>query len=214
MVYRVLLADDHQIVVDALASLLNSQQDFEVVGKALDGTAAIAEVREKRPDAVVIDVSMPGLSGVEATRKIRAISSEVSIVCLSMHKDAEIVRSMLQAGASAYLLKEDAAAELITALRTVLAGRNYLSPQLADSIFQMMRSHRDGSPMDLLTPRERQVLQLVAEGHSSRDIAKRLVISARTVTSHRENLGEKLGLRSIASLTRYAIRNGMASLED
>jgi len=216
MSIRIVVADDHRIVRDGLAALLGSEPDFELVGQAEDGLAAVMRVRELQPDVVVTDVTMPGLNGIEAVRRIRAEHPEVRPLCLSMHGDSRMVMGMIDAGAAGYVLKDCCFDELGLAIRKVMAGQIYVSPELVGVVVHEARK-RNGGPATQaapsLTPREREMVQLLSEGHSTAQIAERLHVSAKTVATHRENVLHKLQVRSIAELTRYAIREGLSSLD-
>lgn len=212
MTIRILLADDHPILRVGLRSLLSAQPDVEILAEVEDGFAAVEAVRTQQPDVVVIDVSMPGMNGLEATRRITAEAPGVKVLCLSMHSDRRFVNAALRSGARGYLLKECALEALVTAIRTVLAGQIYVSPGLADAVLIGYRG--DDSALSLLTTREREVLQLLAEGHAVSGIATRLCVSVKTVGTHREHLMQKLGTHSLASLTKFAIREGLTSAEE
>ncbi len=210
---RVLLADDHRIVREGLRALLDAEQGLTVVGDVADGAEAIAAAREHVPDIVVMDVSMPGMNGIEATRAIVGGKPPVRVVCLSMHADRGMVSAALEAGASGYILKGCATEELVRALNVVAAHHTYLSPMIAGAVVadyvSRLAADHDDEPQ--LTAREREVLQLIAEGHGTKEIGGRLGISAKTVATHREHLLAKLDLHSVAGLTRYAIRQGITS---
>lgn len=208
---RVLIADDHRIFRQGLRALLEKEPDIEVVGEAENGVRAVELARKLSPDVVIMDVTMPDLNGIEAARRIRASCSETCVIGLSIHSDKRFVAGMLDAGASGYLLKECAYEELILAIRRVVKGRTYLGTSLREK-FQEGRS-RGMRPSSVLTPREREVLQLLAEGNSTKDIASHLNVSVKTVETHRQHIMEKLGLHSIAELTKYAIREGLTSLD-
>jgi len=201
---------------EGLKTLLLSEEDLEVVGEADDGRGAVALVLELRPDVVIMDVAMPGLNGIEATRQILRQVPRVRIIALSMHSDRRFVSEMLKAGAAGYLLKDGAFEELVRAIRAVLSGQTYLHPKIASIVIEhhvRRPAGAAGSVWSVLTAREREVLQLLSEGKTSKVIAEELHISAKTVESHRRQITEKLGLRSVAQLTKYAIREGLTSLE-
>lgn len=213
---RVLLVDDHKILRDGLRALLVAEDDIQVVGEAEDGAVAVERTQELLPAVVVMDVGMSGMNGVEATRRIRAGGQRVGVVALSTHSDRRYVLAMLDAGATAYVLKASAADDLVRAIRAVHRGEGYLSPEVASVVVGSYVGRlfpTDTSAWNLLAPREREVLQLVAEGLTSKQIAARLEISLRTVESHRKNIMEKLDLHSVADLTRYAIREGLVPLD-
>ncbi|MBN1671979.1 MAG: response regulator transcription factor [Kiritimatiellae bacterium] len=212
---RVLLADDHEMIREGLRSLLEKQADLEVVGEAEDGHAAVRLVQKLHPNVVVLDVAMPGLNGVEAARQITAKHPHVKIIALSMHEDRRYVSEMLKAGASGYLLKGGAFRELVEAVRAVMKDRIYLTPAVARTVVDEYRrgaGEEAKSAFAVLTEREREVLQLLAEGKSAKEIAGVLALSVKTVGTHREHIMEKLNLRSLAELTKYAIREGLTSL--
>ena len=216
MSIRILLADDHKITRQGLCSLLGEQADMEVVAEAEEGRTAVRLVRELLPEVVIMDVSMPDLNGIEATRQIVGEFNDVKIIALSMHSDTLFVSEMLRSGASGYLLKDCAFEELAQAIRTVVAGKIYLSPAISgvlvdDYLHRMSRADFSGS--DVLTDREREVLQLIAEGKSTKQIALKLHISVKTVETHRRQIMNKLNIYSVAELTKYAIRKGLTSLE-
>jgi RNA polymerase sigma factor (sigma-70 family) len=214
MSIRVLLADDHAVVCDGLRMLLEAEGGVHVVGVAADGLDAVRQAVKLRPDVVVMDISMPLLNGVEATRQIREACSETQVVILSIHSSAEHIQRALQAGALGYLLKESAGAEVALAVCEVHAGRRYLSRKINEIIVNhYMRGDEMASALESLTPRQREVLQLLAEGHSTREIAKLLFISAKTVETHRANLMQKLGLDSLPALVHFAIREGLIDLD-
>lgn len=213
---RIVLADDHCILREGLAALLDREAGFDIVGQAEDGLTAVRCVRDLQPDVLVSDVSMPGLNGIEAVRRVRADHPAVKPVCLSMHNDSRMVMGMLDAGAVGYVLKDGCFNELALAIRKVMAGQIYLSAELVGLVVHQARQ-RQQQPADavtapVLTPREREMVQLLSEGNSTARIAERLHISVKTVATHRENLMHKLQLRSVAELTRYAIREGLSSL--
>jgi two-component system NarL family response regulator len=217
MSIRIYLAEDHQIVRDGLRSILARETDLEVVGEASDGRAAVEEAGTLLPDVVIMDVSMPELNGFEATRLIRAKHPDSRVIALSAHADKQYVLGMLKAGASGYVCKDSACEELVNAIRSVNLGRKYVSPQVAGIIVDgYVRDGGVGGPQapSQLGPRERQVVQLLAEGHSSKEIAGRMHIAMRTVESHRRNIMRKLMLHSVAELTKYALREGLTSLDN
>jgi DNA-binding NarL/FixJ family response regulator len=216
MFTKVLIADDHQIVRQGLRLLLEKEPDLEVVAEAEDGRTTVRLARELKPGVIIMDVAMPGLNGIEATRQIISESPATKVIALSMYADRRFVVNMLKAGASGYLLKDCAFEELTRAIRAVLSHKTYLSPGVTDIL---VKDCKLGAPMNevsayaLLTPREREVLQLMAEGKSTAKIADQLHVSVKTVESHRQQLMQKLNLRSVAELTKYAIREGLTSLE-
>lgn len=216
---RVVLADDHRIVCEALKQALEEEPDVQVVGVAGNGREAVRMTRDLRPDLVVLDVTMPELSGVEATKQIRENHPETKIIALSMHSDRRYVTGMLTAGASGYLVKDCALEELALALRTVMHGDSYLSPRIAGEVVESLRIAIApvGAPAEqhaVLTSREREVLQLLAEGNRMRDIAAKLHVSVKTAETHRRQIMTKLGIESVAGLTKFAIREGLTTLEE
>lgn len=216
MTIRVLLADDHQIIRDGLCSLLTNEPDIEVVGEADNGRATVEMTQRLKPDIVVMDITMPGLNGIEATRQVRAMSSDIKVLALSMHSDKQFVAGALHAGASGYVLKNCAFKELVQAIRIVAVNQTYLSPKIADIVVESYVRHRPlpASSLSVLTPREREVLQLIAEGKTVKEIAAALYLSHKTIEKHREQIQRKLKAHSVAELTKYAIREGLTPLED
>ncbi|MCK5941244.1 MAG: response regulator transcription factor [Planctomycetes bacterium] len=212
---KILLADDHAIIRDGLANMLR-QIDHEIVGEATDGRSAVQLALEHRPDIVVMDIGMPGMNGIEATRHLLEQDPKIAVIALSMHSDATYVGRMLQAGARAYLLKESAFDELDEAIRNVVAGRIFLGSKIQGVVVgdyvDRLGGKRPTSPVTL-TNKEREVLQLVAEGKSTKEIAHALSITVKTVETHRHNIMNRLDIRSIAQLTKYAIRQGLTSLD-
>jgi len=215
MKIRIVLADDHKIILDGLHSLLEKNPAYDVVGSATDGLTAVRLFRESGADLAIIDVTMPGLNGIEATRRILEESPKARVIVLSMHADGRYIAEALKSGASAYLLKESAFQELSAAIPEVLAGRTFLSRSITDIVVKDYLRHleRQGPGVfSVLSPREREVLQLLAEGLSTKEIAARLSISAKTVETRRAQIMEKLDIHSVAELTKYAIREGITSL--
>lgn len=212
---KIVLADDHEIVRDGLKTLLEKERDFEVVGMAGDGQETIRMLSETEADIAVMDINMPNLSGVEATKQIQSEFPRVKVLILSVHTDSEMVGRMLEAGASGYLPKSCAAQELIEAIRMVMRNHTYISPKVSDSVIAYLQ--RQPAPKDSLfeslTVREREVLQLIAEGKSTKEIANQLHVSDSTAETHRLKIMEKLNIHSIAELTKYAIRKGLTSIE-
>jgi DNA-binding NarL/FixJ family response regulator len=205
---RVLLADDHAIVREGIRLCLEGMGDIEVVGEAADGREAVQLAAQLLPDVAVLDVTMPHLNGIEALRQIKRDHPQIAVLILSMHENEVYATQALQAGASGYVLKRTAATELAAAIRAAQAGEIYLHPGVAKRFVAGYLQHL-GSPNDLLTPREREVLQLAAEGLTTREIAERLVISAKTAEHHRTSAMAKLNLHSQTELVRYAIRTGL-----
>jgi two-component system response regulator NreC len=210
---RVLLAEDHTIVRKGLRSLLEGQPDIIVVGEAQDGREALEKTEQLSPDVVLIDIAMPLLNGIEATRRITQRFSDIKVLVLTMHDDQEYIRQVLQAGASGYVVKQAAPTELLSAIRAVRNGGSYLSPTISKRVIQDYVQQSESSDgydsYDALTARQREVLQLIAEGHTTREIADLLTISVKTVESHRTNLMEKLDIHTTAGLTLYALRKGV-----
>jgi DNA-binding NarL/FixJ family response regulator len=214
MTTRILLADDHRLVREGLRALL-TQEGFKVVSEAEDGRNAVNAALELSPDVAILDISMPGLNGFEAARLISRERPGVKIIFLSMHADRRFVPEAFKSGASGYILKDCAVEDLVRAVRTVVAGQPYISPRIAGVMLEeYLRKTRpqDQSAFEILTARERQVLQLLAEGSSTKDIAFNLKLSVKTIEAHRQRIMAKLDVRSIAELTKYAIREGLTSL--
>jgi DNA-binding NarL/FixJ family response regulator len=210
---RVLLADDHAIVRTGLRLLLEREPDLIVAGEATDGREAVDWLSRERADVVVMDVGMPVLSGIEATGQITRRHAGIGVVILSMHRDETYVLRSLRAGARAYVLKESAEGELIAAIRAVMAGRSYFSPRVSRMLqaehIERLRAQSLDDPYESLTDREREVLQMVAEGNSNKEIATRLCLSVLTVETHRKRILEKLGLHGTAELMLYAVRRAL-----
>ena len=217
MSIRVLIADDHKIMLAGLRSILEKQTDFEVVGEADNGRKAVQMAQEKKPEVVVMDVSMPDLNGIEATMQIIESLPKTRVVALSMHSDKRFVMGMLRAGASGYLLKDCASQELANAIVQVAGGKKYLSPEITgvviDDFLLGGSSEEVATAASPLSPREREVLQLIAEGWSTKQIASHLYVSIKTIETHRRQIMKKLDLHAIADLTKYAIREGLTSIE-
>jgi two-component system response regulator NreC len=216
MKLRILLADDHRMFAHGLAALLQVEPDLAVVGTVQDGREAVNAVLALQPDVIAMDVSMPGLSGIEASRQILSKRPETKVLCLSMHRERQYLQAALEAGVSGYVLKDDAPEILIAAIRCVAGGGTYLCPEMTAAAVDEYRTNLVGHKPaidPILTPREREVLQLVAEGWTSEEIAAQLFISERTVATHRQHLAEKLEIRSVAGLTKYAIRHGLTTAE-
>jgi DNA-binding NarL/FixJ family response regulator len=216
MTIRVLLADDHKIVREGLRSLLEREPDIDVIAMADNGRMAVQLAGEIMPDVAVIDVAMPDMNGIEATRRICRENPEIKVLTLSMHSARRFVTEALSAGAKGYLLKDCASEELVRAIRTVAANETYLSPKVAGLIVKdyLKRSPESATAADsLLSTREREVLQLIAEGESTKEIAFTFGVSVKTVETHRQQIMRKLNLHSVAELTRYAIREGLTPLD-
>jgi DNA-binding NarL/FixJ family response regulator len=212
MSIKVLIADDHQIMREGLRSMLEQEHDIQVLGEAEDGRMIQRLARELLPDVIIMDVAMPDLNGIEATRQIVAEFPKVKIIALSMHDDRRFVLNMLKAGAVGYMLKDCAFKDLAKAIRVVMSHKIYLSHEVADIVVKDYLSspqHGESSAFHLLSPREREVLQLIAEGKTSALIGESLHISVKTVETHRQQIMVKLKIRSVAELTKYAIREGL-----
>jgi len=210
---RIVLADDHKMILAALRSLLEKEADIAVVGEATDGTALLELVERTAPDVAVVDVGMPGMNGVEATRRLLSARPLLKVIALSAYTDKRFVLEMMEAGAKGYLVKASAGEELPRAIRAIAQGQTYLCPEVAGAVVEEARSHgsRTINVPARLGVRERQVLTLLADGNSSSEIGARLHISVNTVEVHRRNIMRKLNLHSVAELTKYAIREGLTS---
>jgi DNA-binding NarL/FixJ family response regulator len=216
MKQKILLADDHRLFRDGLRTLLDKQADMEVVGETSDGSQTIAAVSEKKPNIILMDISMPNLNGIDATRRIISENPSIKIIILSMHSDQKFVVEALKSGAVGYLLKDCAIDELIGAIRIVAAGQIYLARDIEDAVIKdylKLADNRQGSAFTTLSIREREVLQLLAKGLSTKETASKLNISIKTVETHRKQIMDKLGIYSIAELTKYAIREGLTPLD-
>jgi len=209
MSIKVLVVDDHEMVCEGFKALLERTKDFEVVGMAANGFEAIKFVCKLSVDVVVMDVSMPEMNGIETAREMLAVAPSIRILALSMHDDEQYVKRMIEAGAHGYILKESATAELVDAIRTVAVGRAYFSAKLTEGV--LCRTTTERGAQSALSPRERQTLQLVSEGSSSKEIAAKLGVSSKTIETYRQRLMEKLNVRSVAELTKQAIREGLTS---
>jgi two-component system, NarL family, response regulator NreC len=207
-VIRILLADDHVLVRQGFKMILSAQPDMQIVGEAANGRETVEAAEKLQPDVVLMDVTMPELNGIEATRRLQTASPRTRVLALSMHKDAVYVREILRAGARGYLLKDSGDADLIAAVRSVAKGEAYLSPAVSDAVLTDYRRHVT-DPLDLLTSREREVLQMIAEGKTNKEIATSLNLSVYTVEAHRGRIMEKLNLHSTGELVRFALRSGM-----
>jgi len=214
--YRILLADDHVMFRQGMKRILEGVADLEVVGEVGDGLKLLERLKKSPPDMVILDISMPNLRGIEATKEIKTAYSEVKVLILTMHKDKEYLYHAISAGADGYLLKEDADTELFSAIETIRRGGNYISPllsvELANDLAQTFHGTGFKPPFEPLTTREREVLKLIAEGKSNKEAASLLFISVRTVQHHRANIMRKLNIRKTADLVRYAIRKGYVSI--
>ncbi len=213
---RVLLADDHKIIRDGLKTLIDKETGMEVVAEAENGRKTVRLAQKLHPNVIIMDVTMPDMNGIEATRKIMEEAPDCRIIGLSMHSDRRYILGMLEAGASGYLLKDCAFEELAAAVRNVAGGNTYLSPRITEVVVKGYLDKTAGPSRGLgsaLTPREREVLQLLAEGMAAKEVASHLNVSVKTVETHRRNMMEKLDMRSIAELTKYAVREGLVSIE-
>ena len=212
---RILLADDHQLMRSGLRLLIEQQPDLTVVGEAGNGREVVSLAKSLKPDVVVMDIGMPNLNGIEATHQITQIHPEIAVVILSMHSDEGYVLRVLKAGAKGYLLKDSAEADLIKAVHAVAGGKSFFSPAvskvLLDDYVRKLKRTGIEDAYDLLTPREREILQLIAEGKSNKDVANLLNLSVYTVETHRSNIMEKLHLRGLPELILYAVRKGIIS---
>jgi two-component system, NarL family, response regulator NreC len=211
---KVLIADDHQIVREGLRSMLEKEPGIKVVGEAEDGRKTLRLARELTPDVIIMDVAMPDLNGVEATRQIVAEFPAIKVIALSMHDDRRFVLNMIKAGAKGYLLKDSAFKDLAKAIRMVLANKTYLSSEIADIVvkdYVATSTSEEASAFNQLSPREREVLQLIAEGKTTNQTAEHLHISIKTVETHRAQLMAKLKVKGVAELTKYAIREGLTT---
>lgn len=215
--YRIVIAEDHTILREGLKSLLSSRPEYEVVGEAQDGWEAIRTVEKFKPDLVLTDLSMPRMNGMEAIREIKKISPASKILVLTVHKAEEYVLGTFQAGADGYLLKDSTRAELMTAVSKLLSGKRYITPEISEKVIEGYLEGRGGlkqhTSWETLTRREKEILKLIAEGYKSKEIAKYLCISPKTVEKHRSNLMEKLDLHHVQALTAFAIEKGLVSRE-
>lgn len=215
MLTKLLLADDHALVRSGIRSLLMAMEGIEVVAEADDGNAAIALTEKHKPDVVVMDIAMKGMNGLEAIRRLRVDFPKTKFLMLSMYGSEEYVMQALHAGAHGYLFKDSAVYELEKALTEVIHGRQYLDSHISKEALNlyMKKMTQDGAPVEVLTPRQREILQLIAEGNNTKEIAYRLNVSAKTIETHRAQLMERLAIRDIPGLVRYAIRTGMTTSE-
>jgi DNA-binding NarL/FixJ family response regulator len=204
----ILLADDHELVRKGFKHIINQEWDMKVVAEASNGREAVDLAENIKPDLIIMDVTMPELNGIEATRRLQKLAPQTSILALSMHKDAVYVREMIKAGAKGYLLKDCAEADLLKAIRSILLGKSYISPEISDTLLDDYRKHVT-NPIDLLSSREREILQMITESMTNKDIANQLNLSVYTVEAHRGKIMEKLNLHTIAELVRFAIRSGL-----
>lgn len=215
MKIRIIVVDDHTIMRDGLKSMLSRESDMEVVADTGDGRSAIDLARQLKPAVVLLDISMPEMNGIEAARRILSASRTTKVICLSMHSESRFVKAMLEAGAKGYVLKDDVTKELIEAIRRVALGGVYLSPAVAGGIVSNLATEskaRSRHVFEKLSDREREVLQLIAEGYSTKEAASRLNVSEKTVSAHREHIMAKLGIHNVVDLTRYALKEGITEL--
>ncbi len=212
---QIVIAEDHTILREGLRALISTAPDLEVVSEAEDGRQAIQRAEELAPDLMLLDLSMPRMNGLDAIREIRKRSPRTKILALTVHKSEEYVLATLQAGAHGYALKDATRDELLSAIRNVLAGRRYLGPAVSEKVIEGYlkgrKATKSGTPWDSITPREREVLKLIGEGHKNKEIAEFLCISVKTVEKHRANIMEKLDLHSASDLTAYAIEKGLVT---
>jgi DNA-binding NarL/FixJ family response regulator len=211
---KVLLVDDHAIMRDGIRALLSIHDDIKIVGEASEGQEAIEKTQDLSPDVVVMDVAMPDMDGIEATRRIRKQSPKVKVIVLTQYDNKEYVLSAIKAGAAGYVPKRALGSELVSAVRAVNRGESFLYPSAAAALIDdYRRQAKTADPYDQLTPREREILKLIAEGHSSREIADTLFISLKTVYGHRTKIMQKLGLRNRTDLFKFAVRKGLLTLD-
>ncbi|TAK84974.1 MAG: response regulator transcription factor [Betaproteobacteria bacterium] len=210
---KIIIADDHAVVAEGLKHVVEAQADMEVVALAADGREAVRQARELQPDVVLMDLSMPELNGADAARAILERDPKCRVIVLSMYSEREYVRRALKAGAAGYVVKRSAAKEVVDAIRAVHAGQRYLSPRIADIVLDDYAGNDRDDPLARLSAREREVLQLLAEGCTGAQIAERLSLSQKTVETYRARLVEKLGIRDVAGLVRFAIQRGIVSLD-
>lgn len=216
MPIRVLIVDDHQVVIDGLRSVLANEPEIELIGAATNAADALRLVQERNPEVVVLDVTMPQVNGFDLLRQIRAISQDAEVVALSMHSSPQVAQDMIRAGASSYVLKAASVQHLVAAIRTVVTGETYLPPEVASMVPpELLRTHHDAKPAvgGELSAREKEVLGLVALGKSSKEIAADLFVTTKTIVWHRQSIMDKLGLRTVPELTKYAVRMGLTPLD-
>lgn len=214
MAISIMIVDDHKIMAEGLRHLIETHDDMRVVGCVADGRAALREAAALKPEVVIMDISMPELNGIEATHLMRSRMPDTQIVILSMHSNREYVMRALQAGARGYLLKKSAGQDVVNAIRAVHGKGHYLSPEIAENVLdEYLKSGANGSPLDALSSRERQVLQLVAEGRPGAAIAESLSLSPKTVETYRARIMQKLGIHDMPSLVKFAIQHGLTPLE-
>jgi two-component system response regulator NreC len=215
MSIKIIVVDEHKILREGLSTLIAKQPEMEIIGEATDGREALQLLEKSKPDLILMDVTMPNLNGIEATRKIKSKNPNIEIIALSLHSDRRYVLGMIDAGASGYLLKECAFEELVRAINTVMSKKKYLSPGISDILIdEYVKKTTTDKPTiySKLTPREREILQLIAEGKNTKEIARYLFISVKTVETHRRHIKKKLKVDSVAELTKIAIREGLTVL--
>jgi len=214
MSVKIVIADDHKMMRDGLCALLEKHPNMEVIAEVENGNEVVEAASQLSPDVIIMDISMPGLNGIEATRKILEKNPNIKILGLSMHADAEYVSGLLVAGASGYVLKDCTFGELIQAINSVVRNKSYLCPEIASVVIHDFKMHRvsfESNELSILTPREREILQLITEGLSTKDIARKLSLSVKTIAAHRQSIMDKLNCHNVVDLTKYAIRRGFAS---
>jgi two-component system response regulator NreC len=213
---RLLVADDHKIFRQGIKKLLEEEADLQVVGEAADGREAVKKATELKPDLVLMDIAMANLNGLEATKQIKKVLPDTKVIMVTMHKNEEYILQSFQAGASGFILKEGAVEELVHAIRSIHQDKSFLSPTISktliDAYLRKMETGKTETPFDLLTDREREVLQLIAEGYTNREVAKALFISVKTVEAHRAHIMQKLNIHDVAKLVKYAIQKGLVDL--
>ena len=217
MKVRIIIADDHQIMREGLKALLEKHSSLQVIAEAESGIQTLEIAHREHPDVIIMDIAMPDINGIEVTRQLKAEMADVKIIALSMHSDRRFVSEILKAGASAYVLKQSAFEDLESAIKAVMANRSFLSADILETVVSDYVNQLNGSEYDAyrqLSDRERQVLQLIAEGNSTKEIAYKLHVSIKTIESHRQNIMGKLGIRTLAGLTKFAVREGLTSLEE
>ena len=209
---KVMIVDDHAILRDGIRALLGLHDDVEIIGEASEGKEAVEKALELEPDVVVMDIAIPGMDGLEATRRIKKKNSKVQILVLTQHDNKEYVLSAIKAGAAGYVPKRAMGSELVSAIRAVHRGDSFLYPSAAAALIDDYRQQAETEPYDRLTAREREILTLIADGHSSRQIAESLFISLKTVLGHRTKIMERLDIHNRAELIKYAVRKGLVSI--
>lgn len=214
MAIKVLIADDHQLFREGLVNLISSAPDIEVIGEAKDGKEATEKTKELKPDVVLIDIGMPEMNGIEATRILKKQQSEVKVIAVSMHSDRQFVKGILEAGADGYLLKNCTYRQLINAIKSVVEGKKYLSDDITEMVIQgyLDPAEEVNDNQSDLSERELEILKLYAEGKSTREISEKLFISVKTVGTHKQHIFEKLGMKSNADMVKYAIKEGLIQL--